>query len=62
MPTVHPFYSANDEKKPREQRVYHNNLTCPVGRNIPSWERMQGTNNYPLCPVCAERVGDRPQF
>ena len=40
MPTAHPFYSANDEKKPREQRVYHNNLTCPVGRNIPSWERM----------------------
>jgi hypothetical protein len=58
MPTIHPFFSVNEEKKPREERVYHNNAKCKVGRGIPVWDRHQGTNSYELCPVCAGLVGD----
>jgi len=52
---VYPFHSINEVLKPASQRVYHNNDACPPGRDIPSWERKQGTNNYRLCEDCARR-------
>jgi len=46
------FYSVNEVLKPANQRVHHNNNACPPGRDIPSWERMQGTGGYRLCERC----------
>jgi hypothetical protein len=58
MPTVHPFYPINEDKKTREERVFHNNPKCKVGHGIQIWERKQSTNNYRLCPVYAGLVGE----
>jgi hypothetical protein len=52
MPRTPPFYSANKEKKPAANRVYHDNVACPPGRDIPFSERRSGTNNYRLCHDC----------
>jgi len=54
MPWTKPFYSVNEAKKPVGKRVHHNNSACPPGRDIPSWERVDGTGNYPLCDDCAK--------
>jgi hypothetical protein len=34
MPRVSPFHSANETRKPPLVRIYHNDDTCPVGREI----------------------------
>ena len=52
---VYPFYSVNEVLKPASKRVYHNNSDCPPGRDIPTWERKQGTSDYRLCEDCARR-------
>jgi hypothetical protein len=49
------FHSINEVQKAPAHRVYHNNNTCPPGRDIPSWERRPGTGNYRLCHDCALR-------
>jgi len=54
MANVYPFHSVNEIYKPVVQRVHHNNDSCPPGRDIPSWERKIGTNNFRLCNDCAE--------
>ena len=54
MSQVFAFYSVNEIQKPSTMRVHHNNDSCPPGRDIPSWERKQGTGNYRLCDVCNE--------
>lgn len=59
MSPVYPFYSVNEALKPASQRVHHNNSDCPPGRDIPSWERKQGTNNYRLCDVCDKKNNGR---
>lgn len=53
MATVNPFHSVNEPSKPAGQRVHHNNNSCPPGRDIPQWERRQGTGGYRLCDDCA---------
>jgi hypothetical protein len=55
MANVYAFHSINEIQKPAFLRVYHDNSACPPGRDIPSWERRPGTNNYRLCKDCAER-------
>jgi hypothetical protein len=55
MPLIAAFYSVNEVQKPVTQRVHHNNNTCPPGRDIPSWERQQGTGGYHLCEGCDRR-------
>ena len=52
MPKTSAFYSVNEAKKPSDKRVHHNNSACPPGRDIPSHERRDGTNNYRLCDDC----------
>jgi hypothetical protein len=52
MPYVAPFYSVNEVNKPPNNRVHHNNSACPSGRDIPQWERQQGTGGYRLCEDC----------
>jgi hypothetical protein len=52
---VPAFYSINEAKKQPAHRVYHNNGTCPPGRDIPTHERRAGTGGYRLCDDCAER-------
>lgn len=54
MPQVMAFYSVNEINKPPTSRVHHNNGACPPGRDIPSWERMQGSGNHRLCDVCSQ--------
>jgi hypothetical protein len=52
---VADFHSINETKKPAANRVYHNNGTCPPGRDIPASERRTGTGGYRLCDDCKER-------
>jgi hypothetical protein len=52
MPRVPDFYSDNEIKKPFENRVYHNNSSCPSGRDIPANERCNGQGRYRLCDDC----------
>ena len=54
MSKVSEFYSINEVKKLPNKRVYHNNDACPAGRDIPTNERLDGTNNHRLCKDCAE--------
>lgn len=46
MPPTYDFHSINEVKKPAGQRVYHNNSTCPAGRDIPAHERKPGNGGY----------------
>lgn len=55
MARVSDFYSVNETKKPPANRVYHNNDTCPPGRDIPQNERRTGQNGYRLCEDCQRR-------
>lgn len=55
MAKVAAFYSVNEEKKPYANRVYHNDDTCPPGRDIPAHERKPGTGGYRLCEDCKKR-------
>jgi hypothetical protein len=59
MSPVYPFHSVNEVLKPAHQRVHHNNSDCPPGRDVPSWERKQGTGNYRLCEVCNKKNSGR---
>jgi len=52
MPRESAFHSINEVKKPPKDRVYHNNSTCPSGRDIPRHERREGSNNYRRCENC----------
>lgn len=52
MAYVREFYSINEGQKPANKRVHHNNGNCPPGRDIPVWERRQGTGTYRLCDDC----------
>jgi len=52
MPLTAPFYSVNEAQKAPILRVHHNNSACPPGRDIPAWERRQGTGGYRLCDDC----------
>ncbi len=52
MTLVPAFFSVNENQKPANQRVHHNNGACPPGRDIPSWERKPGTGGYRLCEDC----------
>ena len=55
MAKVPAFYSVNEVKKPINQRVHHNDNTCPPGRDIPANEQRNGTGGYRLCEDCAKR-------
>jgi hypothetical protein len=59
MSPVYPFHSVNEIQKPPQNRVFHNNSACPPGRDIPEWERRQGTNNYRLCEICDAKNNGR---
>jgi hypothetical protein len=43
---------VNEEKKPANQRVYHDNINCRPGQDIPPHERRPGTGGYRLCEIC----------
>ncbi len=55
------YYSIHEAKKPEPQRVYHDDETCPAGREIPAEDRHNGTNGYRLCRDCMQR-GKKPQL
>jgi len=48
---VAAFHSSN----PTDPDVHHNQNDCVSGRQIPSWNIVQGTGGYPLCGHCAKR-------
>jgi len=52
MPKTSAFYSINEEKKPAANRVYHDNIACRPGQDIPMAERRPGMNNYRQCLDC----------
>ena len=54
MPSIAPFYSVNEVKKPPEKRVHHNNSKCPPGHDIPLSERKQGTGGHRVCIKCKQ--------
>jgi hypothetical protein len=56
MPKVADFYSIHEAEKPAAHRVYHNNSTCPPGRDIKAAKADRlGTGGYRLCHDCQER-------
>jgi hypothetical protein len=56
MPKVQDFYSINENKKPIEKRVYHDNSACAPGRDIPINERLSGKGGYRHCDVCTDET------
>jgi hypothetical protein len=36
--------------------VYHTHAHCPIGRQIPSEWRREGSASLPLCPACRARA------
>lgn len=46
---VSPFYSSNK----KDPHVFHNDSTCPTGKQIPVINIRYGTNSQPLCTQCA---------
>jgi hypothetical protein len=48
------YYSVNEEKKPRKERVYHTDQNCRSGRDIPKKERESGTGSYRHCKNCTK--------
>jgi hypothetical protein len=58
MPRTADFHSINEVKKPVDNRVYHNDSTCPLGRVVmAAGEYSLGKNNYRLCRDCDLRNG-----
>ena len=55
MMKVAAFHSVNEPTKPPDKRVYHNDDTCPSGRDIPANERRPGKGGYRLCLHCKNR-------
>jgi hypothetical protein len=52
MTRVTPYYSVNEDAKPEDERVYHTDNQCRVGREIPKNERCYGTGGYHPCKDC----------
>ncbi len=52
MPSMLPFHSVKEVKKPPVNRVHYNNSACPTGRDIPRAERKQGDGGYRMCHDC----------
>ena len=44
----------------RADAVYHTDLGCPIGRQIPREWLVVGTGSLPLCPTCRMRAEARP--
>jgi hypothetical protein len=54
MPSVSPFYSVNEVKKSKENRVHHNNSACRPGSDIPTYERKSGDGGHRVCQRCKQ--------
>jgi hypothetical protein len=52
MTAAAAFYSRNETFKAMDNRFYHDNESCLIGRDIPPNERQEGMGNYKLCDVC----------
>jgi hypothetical protein len=58
MPRTSDFYSVNEAYRSVEERVYHNNSSCPSGCRIREvGEDRPGTDGYHLCRDCDARNG-----
>ncbi len=56
MSPISPFYSVNEVYRTLDERIHHDDDACPVGRGIPTDERLPGTGNYRRCEECV-RLG-----
>jgi hypothetical protein len=54
MPKMSDQYSVNEAKKPKEDRVYHNNSDCGPFKEIHPDDRRNGQNGYRVCKDCDE--------
>jgi hypothetical protein len=52
MPRVPSFHSTSEARKLPPQRVYHENDSCSLARNIPEWDIRPGTGGHRLCKEC----------
>ena len=52
MVKIEAFFSVNERRKPPLHRVYHNDSSCPSGREIPENDRRVGTGGYRICDRC----------
>jgi hypothetical protein len=48
-----PYHSIN----PTDPDVHHVFSDCPSGQQIPSYNRREGTNGWPMCRHCREMGG-----
>ena len=57
MPKVPEFYSINENKKPKDKQVYHNNSACVAGRDIKTAkEEKLGMGGYRPCDDCIKET------
>jgi hypothetical protein len=49
---VPPFHNVLEARKPPDQRVYHDNDRCSLGRLIRDAERRSGTAGLRICKEC----------
>jgi hypothetical protein len=49
---VPPFHHLREARKPPDQRVYHDNDACPLGRLIRPIERREGMAGLRQCKEC----------
>ncbi len=48
-----PWYSNETKQSEKETAVYHHNTSCKAGRLVEKNHHRFGTDNRPLCKVCA---------
>lgn len=49
-----PWFSIEEEQSLKETAVHHLNTSCKAGKQVQKNHRRYGTDNRPLCKVCAE--------
>jgi hypothetical protein len=52
MARVTAYFSGQENGKPVEDQVYHNDDACAAGRDIRVEDKHPGTGRYPLCKSC----------
>jgi hypothetical protein len=48
-----PWFSIEDTQSEKETAVHHHNTNCKAGKSVEKNHRRYGTDNRPLCKVCA---------
>jgi hypothetical protein len=48
-----PWFSTEEEQSAAKTAVHHHNTICKTGKTVEKNHRRYGTDNRPLCKICA---------